>query len=64
MSLKHFHIFFIVASIALTAGFGLWCFLTEDGAALAGSKWMGSISLVAAVALVVYILRIPAKLRG
>jgi hypothetical protein len=64
MSLKHFHIFFIAASIVLTAGFGLWCFLTEDGTGLAGSKWMGSVSLIATVALVVYVLRIPAKLRG
>ena len=49
MSLKHFHILFIAISILLAAGFGLWCFLTERGAAVAGSEVMGAVSLVAAV---------------
>ena len=36
MDLKHFHIFFIIASIVVALGFGLWCFLTEAGTAVAG----------------------------
>lgn len=64
MSLKHFHIFFIVLSTMLTAGFALWCFLADEGVALAGSKLMGTMSLIATVALLIYVIRVPLKLRS
>ena len=54
MSLKHFHIFFIMISVVMAAGFGFWCFLTDAGSAVAGSTVMGAVSLVAAVGLVIY----------
>jgi hypothetical protein len=59
MSLKIFHIFFILVSLVVTGSFGLWCFLTEDGASLAGAKWMGTISLIVTAALAIYVMKIP-----
>jgi hypothetical protein len=49
MSLKTFHILFIVASVTTTAGFGLWAFEVEP----AYRGW-GIACMVAAVVLVVY----------
>lgn len=63
MSLKNFHILFIIVSIVFSAGFGLWCLLTEDGASQAGAPVMGAISLAAAAGLMVYVLKIPSMLR-
>ena len=63
MSLKHFHIFFIVLSIITATGFGLWCFLSEKGQAADGSTAMGAISLVAAVGLVIYAIKFLQKLK-
>ena len=54
MGLKNFHIFFIMISVVTSLGFGLWCFFTEAGSALTGSKIFGSVSLAIAVALVIY----------
>jgi hypothetical protein len=51
MSLKAFHIFFIVVSIALAVGFGVWCFRdysrSGDGVnlALGVASFIGSVSL-------------------
>jgi len=63
MSLKHFHIFFIVVSIVFSTAFGLWCLFTDDGASQAGSTVMGAISLAVAAGLVIYVFRIPGKLQ-
>ena len=49
MSLKAFHIVFIVMSVAITAGFGVWALTTDPGY----PGW-GIACLVAAGALVVY----------
>ena len=54
MSLKNFHILFIMLSIVTSLGFGFWCLGTEAGASVSGSTAMGVVSLVAAVALVIY----------
>ena len=62
MGLKNFHIFFIMISVVVTLGFGLWCFLTGAGRATEGSTIMGSLSLVASVGLVVYGYRFLRKL--
>ena len=55
MSLKAFHIFFITASSAIAAGFGIWSlktyFAEEGGVSLI---WLGIGSLVASVGLIVY----------
>ncbi len=54
MSLKAFHIFFIVMSIAITVGFGVWATLdfAQSGSWVHLSLGMGS--FVASVALAVY----------
>ncbi len=62
MGLRNFHIFFIVISTSMSVGFGLWCFLSDAGRESYGSSAMGAISLVAAVALVVYGIRFVKKL--
>jgi hypothetical protein len=49
MSLKAFHIVFIVLSVGTTAGFGIWALTSPDG-----SMALGLVSLVAAVLLVIY----------
>ena len=49
MSLKAFHIFFILVSVATTAGFGMWALKTA-----AEYRVWGIVSLVATVALIVY----------
>jgi hypothetical protein len=49
MSLKAFHIVFIVISVALTAGFGVWALKTDPGY----PGW-GKACLVVSVCLVVY----------
>ena len=54
MDLKNFHILFIIASVVVALGFGLWCFFTEAGTATAGSTVMGTISVIVAAALVIY----------
>jgi hypothetical protein len=55
MSLKAFHLVFIVASILLAVGFAVWSLLNYFSPG--GSKWdlaMGAGSVVAAVGLVIY----------
>ena len=55
MSLKAFHIFFIIASSAVSAGFGIWSlktyFAEEGGISI---LWLGVGSLLASVGLIVY----------
>ena len=54
MSLKHFHIFFVTICGLGSLGLGLWFLLTEQGAAVSGSRTMGVIALVTFVGLLVY----------
>ncbi len=63
MSLKNFHILFIMIAIITTAGFGFWCFFTEAGKGAPGSTVMGVISLVSAVALVIYGVKFLRKMK-
>ncbi len=55
MSLKAFHIFFIVASIVLAAGFGWW--------AIGFYFWMGVASWVACALLAGYLFWFVTKLK-
>ena len=54
MSLKSFHIVFIVAALVLSAGFGWWGAADYLETGDKASLWMGIISLVVAVAIVPY----------
>jgi hypothetical protein len=49
MSLKAFHILFIILSVAITTGFGVWALKVDPA-----YKGWGIACLVAAVCLVVY----------
>ena len=62
MGLRSFHIFFIVMSTVMSAGLGLWCFLSEAGRATSGSTTLGVVCLVAGVALAIYGVRFVKKL--
>ena len=52
MSLKHFHIVFIVLAVLLCAGFGAWTFLAED--LTKAIRATGVFSLVLAIVLTLY----------
>ncbi len=62
MGLRNFHIFFIVISTIMSVGIAFWCFLSDAGREVYGSSAMGAISLLAAVALVIYGFRFVKKL--
>lgn len=59
MSLKIFHVVFIILSILLTIGFGIWGVMQSSGLFIS----MGVISFVLAVLLVFYLGRIVRKFR-
>ncbi|HUF10875.1 MAG TPA: hypothetical protein VMO47_16265 [Rhodothermales bacterium] len=62
MSLKSFHIFFIVVSILTTLGFGLWTVVRSSQGDTSANFWLGVISLLAGVFLIWYGFRFFKKL--
>jgi hypothetical protein len=54
MSLKHFHIVFIVISWLLAFGCAAWCFLTPDGKGNVAYLLGGIASLLVGIALIFY----------
>jgi flagellar biogenesis protein FliO len=54
VSLKAFHVFFVVVSTLLALGFGVWSVNEYSRAGQSGTLAMGVASFIAAVALVVY----------
>lgn len=64
MSLKAFHVLFIVVSILLALGFGIWELLTyrDTGAVL--DLVLGIASLLAGVGLVFYLRAVLKKLKN
>lgn len=65
MSLKAFHVFFIVVSIVLAIGFGFWC-VQEWRFAGAPSVYAieGALSFLASFGLMFYLRNILQKLKG
>jgi len=63
MSLKSFHIFFIVVSILTTLGFGLWTVVRFSQGDASANLWLGVISLIAGVFLIWYGFRFFKKLK-
>ncbi|MBB27547.1 MAG: hypothetical protein CME25_01420 [Gemmatimonadetes bacterium] len=64
MSLKSFHIFFVIVSVLCCLGFGLWAlrdFMETGGET---NLFLGSASLVCSVVLVFYGIWFLKKLRG
>lgn len=62
MSLKYFHLLFIILSVFTTVGFGLWALLVNG--LPSGFKTMGVISLLGGVLLLVYGIRFLKKLKS
>ena len=52
MSLRTFHVFFIVLSIALAGGFGFWGIAVSRDML---DRWLGGGSIISGVALVFYL---------
>ena len=64
MSLKAFHVLFILASIGLAAWFGTWAVLSDLEQANGLRRTLGVLSLLAAAGLVLYLVGFLRKLRG
>lgn len=62
MSLKQFHIVFIVMAVMLSAGFAAWAFTRYQPPA--SVMWMGVISSLVTLALMVYGVWFFKKLKG
>ncbi len=62
MSLKAFHVVFILISICLAAGFAVWC--SSNAASGNSYALMGKGSAAASVALVVYLVWFVRKSKG
>jgi uncharacterized membrane protein YuzA (DUF378 family) len=63
MSLKAFHVFFIVCSVLLTLGFGVWGIVGFASSGNVADAVMGGTSIVGAVVLVVYGIAFLKKLK-
>jgi hypothetical protein len=63
MSLKSFHVFFIIVSILLALGFGVWAVRTQGAVQSGLIHAMGAASLAIGVALVVYLALFLRKLK-
>lgn len=63
MSLKNFHIFFIVVSIILALGLGLWMVRSYGDTGEVGELVMGIGSAILAAALVVYGIQFRKKIK-
>lgn len=54
MSLRAFHVLFIVCSTLVTAGFSVWAYVSFQRLHAVGYLWTAVISLACAVGLVAY----------
>ena len=63
MSLKAFHIFFIVLSTALSFGFAAWALKGYADGGTTGLALVGVVSILAGIALIVYGIRFLRKLK-
>lgn len=63
MSLKNFHIFFIVVATITTFAFGLWSLIGYSGGGQTSDLTLGIVSLVACVLLIWYGIRFFKKLK-
>ena len=63
MSLKAFHIAFVILSVITTLGFGIWALREYTRLHASGALVMGLVSLVVSVALVIYGIKFMQKLK-
>ncbi len=64
MSLKAFHLVFVTASVVLALGFGAWGIEAYSSRGEEGTLVLALLSLLFGAALVVYGVRVRAKLKG
>lgn len=64
MSLRVVHIFFIVCALVLSVAYGVWSLQIGAPAEGAMYNWLGVLSLVVSVALVVYLKWFVSKPKG
>jgi len=64
MSLKDFHIVFIISSIVLLFGFGFWAIQQYQQNQIFCYVWTAVISFIAALGLIVYELKFLKKMRS
>jgi len=64
VSLKAFHVVFVLAAAALSAWFAVWAFSAYRSGGGAGSLALALASALTALALVVYLPRFLAKTKG
>jgi hypothetical protein len=63
MSLKAFHIFFILCSIVVSAWIGFWQLGQENGFGLFSAQYLGACFIALAAALAVYFIWFLVKMR-
>ncbi len=63
MSLKSFHLVFVIASLVLASWFAVWCYNQGSETGDTGTLAMGVVSLISAVGLAVYLTWILKKLK-
>jgi hypothetical protein len=64
MSLRAFHVIFIVCSILMSIGFSFWAYLNFQHYHTAGYLWTAILSLACAMGLVVYFIYFVVKIKG
>lgn len=64
MSLRAFHIFFIIVSMVLAFGFGVWELVAYTHGGSGSDLALGILALLAGVGLVFYFKAVLKKLRG
>jgi hypothetical protein len=64
MSLKAFHLLFVTASVVLAFGFAAWGFEAYSSRGEGGTLLLALLSLLFGAGLVVYGVRVRAKLKG
>jgi len=63
VSLKAFHIFFIVVSILFVFGFGMWEFIAYASDKSGTELLLGCLSSIAGVGLIVYLMQVIKKFK-
>jgi hypothetical protein len=64
MSLKAFHVVFVIASIILALGFGAWSLRDYFDGGPRSNLWFGIGSLIAGIALICYARSVLKKLKN
>jgi hypothetical protein len=64
MSLKAFHVVFVVIAALLCLGFGVWCLTSDDARGQTGYLWAGILSFATVVALAVFEVNFLRRMRG